>query len=62
MVLSLYFAIDSKDKIACTSLIRLQMQFYMPIPNVHFFISKKNTLHPTMWYMSIECVFESMIF
>jgi len=41
MVLSLYFAIDSKDKIACTSLIRLQMQLYVPIPNVQFFLYLK---------------------
>ena len=37
MVLSLYFDTDSKDKIPCTYLIRLQMQLYMPIPKVHFY-------------------------
>jgi hypothetical protein len=47
MVLSLYFAMDSKDKIACTSLIRPQMQFYVPIPNVHFFYIWKK--HPASY-------------
>ena len=35
MVLSLNFAPDTKDKIAYTSLIRLQMQLYAPIPKAH---------------------------
>ena len=37
MVLSLYFVTDSKDKIAFTYLIRLQMQLSASIPKVLFF-------------------------